>query len=181
LDLWGQHCGRLWHQPQPPQRLCQLLRVRHHWRRGSAPAGEPHTALTFASAQGDARTGAAYSHRHQGLQPGYHTYRLRLQDLDGTTRHSASVLLLLADGGSQASMVLFPNPTAGSAQVATYGLQGPATMQVLNTLGQVVYIQSFAHMGDGAAVSLPQLAPGTYVVVLQHSQGQLSQRLVVVE
>jgi hypothetical protein len=104
-----------------------------------------------------------------------------LQDLDGTTRHSASVLLLLADGGTQASMVLFPNPTAGSAQLATYGLQGSATLRIYNALGQSVYSHVLAHLQDGATMPVPALAPGTYVVQLQHSQGLLSQRLVVVE
>jgi hypothetical protein len=171
--LQGRDAVLQWQSVAEPQLLGYTLEY--------APAGQPHTALTFAPAQGDARTGAAYSYRHQGLQPGYHTYRLRLQDLDGTTRHSASVLLLLADGGTQASMVLFPNPTAGSAQLATYGMQGSASLRIYNALGQSVYSHVLAHLQDGATMPVPALAPGTYVVQLQHSQGLLSQRLVVVE
>ena len=74
------------------------------------------------------------------------------------------------------SVTVYPNPTAGPATVELAGFQRPATLTVLNALGQVVHRQSVS--GASAPLDLGQLARGVYLLRVSNADGSLLQRLV---
>ena len=78
---------------------------------------------------------------------------------------------------------IYPNPASARSLVqieASIGIQG-ASLKIINMLGQVMLTQQIAAASNGtAALSLPNLAPGAYVIRLTTSDGQVfSQPLVV--
>jgi len=92
----------------------------------------------------------------------------------------------LADDGSDifedASYIeMYPNPTAGNANVV-FGSEvgGMYTINVLNTLGQVVYSQTaFSTTGENThAIDISELSSGLYFINLIEDGGIRSLRLV---
>jgi pectin methylesterase-like acyl-CoA thioesterase len=74
------------------------------------------------------------------------------------------------------SLAVYPNPTAGQTTVELLGASKPATLTVLNALGQVVHTQTVA--AGSAQLNTGQLAPGVYLVRVSTANGTLSQQLV---
>ena len=74
------------------------------------------------------------------------------------------------------SVTVYPNPTAGPATVELAGFQRPATLTVLNALGQVVRRQTVG--GLATPLDLSALAHGVYLLRVSNAEGTLLQRLV---
>jgi hypothetical protein len=76
---------------------------------------------------------------------------------------------------------MYPNPTAGNANVV-FGSEvgGKYTINVLNTLGQVVYSQTaFSTTGENThAIDISELSSGLYFINLIEDVGIRSLRLV---
>jgi subtilisin family serine protease len=70
---------------------------------------------------------------------------------------------------------LFPNPARDAVRVQLPGSFGPATVQVFNTQGQLVWQAALS--AGGGAINLANLAPGLYVVRVAGASGSLWQRL----
>ncbi|MDO7853988.1 pectinesterase family protein [Hymenobacter convexus] len=74
------------------------------------------------------------------------------------------------------ALSVYPNPAAGQATVDLLGTSKPATLTVLNALGQVVHTQAIT--ADAAQLNTGQLAPGVYLLRVSTADGTLSQQLV---
>lgn len=72
-------------------------------------------------------------------------------------------------------LLLFPNPTTG--QVYIQGVKGQATATLQDLQGRTVL--SAKLVGDEAPLSLNGVAPGTYLIWVETSEGRAAQRLVV--
>jgi hypothetical protein len=82
----------------------------------------------------------------------------------------------------QASTSLYPNPATSTTTLEIRNLreQGPATLEVLNTLGQVVVTQSVRPRQGRLSTTfdLQQLAVGVYLVRVQTVEGTVVKRLI---
>jgi len=71
---------------------------------------------------------------------------------------------------------VFPNPFRDAVVIYTDGFDGPMQMEVLDGLGRVVYRESSE--GPRTVLSLPQLAPGPYQLLVQQGQQSRSHTLI---
>ncbi|MDO7848313.1 pectinesterase family protein [Hymenobacter sp. M29] len=74
------------------------------------------------------------------------------------------------------ALSVYPNPSAGQTTIELLGSSKPATLTVLNALGQVVHTQAVA--AGAAQLNTTKLAPGVYLVRVSTADGTLSQQLV---
>ena len=76
------------------------------------------------------------------------------------------------------SLQLYPNPTAGQATVTLLGYQRPATLTIVNALGQTVFAQAVSGSATPVSLDLSKLAGGVYLLRVSNADATLSQRLV---
>jgi hypothetical protein len=96
------------------------------------PIGYEHGGGTTA----ESRT---YRHRTAPLAPGPHTFRLRQDDLDGSSTYSREVTLKRSLSGTHSVSAVAPNPVTGAASVSvTVGDPQEVRVDVYNVLGQRV-------------------------------------------
>ncbi|WP_201987630.1 pectinesterase family protein [Hymenobacter rubidus] len=74
------------------------------------------------------------------------------------------------------SLSVYPNPAAGNATMELTGFQQPATLTVLNALGQVVHQQAVGLATT--PLDLSSLAKGVYLLRVSNADATLTQRLV---
>ncbi len=75
---------------------------------------------------------------------------------------------------------LYPNPTRdGNFNIATTGLTGDVTIEITNVLGQVVFKQQQALIGNEVEVNSAQLDNGTYIVKLTQGSRSLTSKLII--
>lgn len=77
-------------------------------------------------------------------------------------------------------LVVFPNPTTGDFSVTVHGYTGPASLLLLNSIGQVQLSRTIQLSGSTAEqISAGSLAKGVYILRLTTTQGVLTQKLVL--
>ena len=76
------------------------------------------------------------------------------------------------------SLSVYPNPSVGSTTVELTGFQKPATLTVLNALGQLVHQQTMTGNAAPAILDLNKLAGGVYLLRVSNAEATLTQRLV---
>lgn len=111
------------------------------------------------------------------------TYKVVYTDLNGCVSTSAELTI---SGKESNNLWVYPNPNTGQFQVRYYN-QGnePATVNVYNSIGKVVYRRSIttgATAYSSINVSLPGQAAGVYVVkVISGSGKELAVKRIVIE
>jgi hypothetical protein len=92
------------------------------------------------------------------------------------------LLATRASSAANAALQVFPNPSSGGNALQVKLLSGPtpATLRLLNVLGQPVYQQRVPARTATAAVPTAGLAPGHYVLQVINTEG-IATRGVVVE
>ncbi|MBF9223164.1 T9SS type A sorting domain-containing protein [Hymenobacter ruricola] len=140
--------------------------------------------LTKVAAQGSSTARHDYAHRDERPLPGLSYYRLRQVDRDGTFRYSPVVAVRFGAASGPVSVTLYPNPSTGTSfRLAAQNVPaGPATVRVFDLQGRLVsqHAVDFAQP-DLAVLPDRPLAAGMYVVTVQTSVGQFTQRLEVRE
>lgn len=107
---------------------------------------------------------------------GLNFYRIRQVDLDGKSTVSAVRLLDFLNENRGASMVIFPNPTAGEASIL-FNMEESAAAEIrlFDALGSLVFSQKIGlEKGENRLnLSLEKLAGGIYQCLLLGETGQI--------
>jgi fibronectin-binding autotransporter adhesin len=146
--------------------------------------GQRFDILTQVAAQGTSTTLHNYESRDAQPLPGQSYYRLRLVDRDGTFSYSAVAAVRFGAASGPAVVTLYPNPGTGrSFRLATQNVPaGPATVRVFDLQGRLISLHSVDSLQPDIAIQPNRaLAAGLYVVTVQTSVGNFTQRLQVQE
>ena len=115
------------------------------------------------------------------LQAGTRYYRLRQEDLDGTTTYSpVASVSRAASSPASTKLEAYPNPFADVLNVALpAGSELQATqVELLALTGQPVFRSQLTLGAAAQALTLPaSLAPGSYVLRVSTATGTLTQRV----
>ncbi|MDO7877133.1 FG-GAP-like repeat-containing protein [Hymenobacter sp. ASUV-10] len=146
--------------------------------------GKTFTAIAEQAAAGT--TSAPSSYRYldasaAALQAGTRYYRLRQEDLDGTTSYSpVASVSRSASALASSKLEVYPNPFASELNVALPAgseLQA-AKVELLSLTGQMVFSSQLALGAAPQALALPaSLAPGSYVLRVSTAASTLTQRV----
>lgn len=83
------------------------------------------------------------------------------------------------------SLHVFPNPCYGAQNIAveTSGMTGDCSLWIMNALGEVVYFENVQNVGSRNMIWLnsPQLAAGSYTVVLHNDEQKQTAKLMIAE
>ncbi|WP_263789311.1 S8 family serine peptidase [Salinibacter sp.] len=95
--------------------------------------------IGYEAGGGTTAESRTYRHRTAPLGPGLHTFRLRQEDLDGSSTYSREVPLKRSLSGTHRVSAVAPNPVTGAASVSvTVGTPQTVQVDVYNVLGQRV-------------------------------------------
>jgi hypothetical protein len=146
--------------------------------------GKSFTAIAEQAAAGTTSAPSSYRYLDASavaLQAGTHYYRLRQEDLDGTTSYSpvASASRAASTVGSP-KLEAYPNPFAAELNVALPAGSEPQTAKVelLALTGQPVFSSQLTLGATPQALTLPaSVAPGSYMLRVSTATGTLTQRV----
>lgn len=110
------------------------------------------------------------------------SYRIRQMDIDGSFEYS-KVLELIMSRENSFDMHVYPNPTSDILNLSWTGSEGIQTLEVRNTLGQLVYKKD---LQQAAGVQVQQLdlaswTPGTYFIRISSEYHSESRSIIVNE
>lgn len=110
--------------------------------------------------------------------PGLNYYRLRQQDLDGTTTYS-SIKVVDFSGTGLANLKVYPNPAKGKLQVIANSFAQKGTYTIYNMQGRQVQSGQFEQLLAPMAISLDKLSAGQYILVLRDADKSSTSRFMV--
>jgi hypothetical protein len=96
---------------------------------------------------------------------GVNYYRLKTLDLDGKFSYSKIVAITITDVSVNNNLLnVYPNPTPKGNDINIAGIEkGESRIQIVNTLGQVLFDKIIKH--EGGIISIPQnFATGMYYI-----------------
>ena len=96
---------------------------------------------------------------------------------EGCELSSECISVTLSINESAPGFIIYPNPSQGESIIEANGLNEEITIEVMNTLGQIVY--SSVTVQAKTNLSLSHLSKGIYSVSLTHSDGKSQQVLVI--
>jgi PKD repeat protein len=114
------------------------------------------TSIAQVQGAGTTQITQEYSFLHERPQKGWHYYRLRQVDFDGTTAYSKVVPIRWETGYEPLSV--YPNPSAQHLEVR--GLLGPARVLILDVQGRVLKQYS---VGPHNRIDISSLNRGMYI------------------
>jgi len=80
----------------------------------------------------------------------------------------------------EAGLHIFPNPTAGVFALALRGYNGPATVTLRNTLGQVQFARELVLKGNKEeTIDASGLAAGIYLIQVVTTEGTLTKKIIM--
>jgi hypothetical protein len=139
--------------------------------------GKTWANIGIISAKG---SNSQYSLIDQQPLPGNNFYRLQMQDIDGSVSYS-QVRVLNFDASTVNSLTLYPNPAHGQVMLQFgVALAGNISIQIFNSLGQIVLNQEVALSGVTLNLSIDHLPKGVYTV-RANNEGNSFTRLLAVE
>ncbi len=89
------------------------------------------------------------------------------------------ILTSTVDFGQVQSVFLYPNPATNQLTVSLPEIEGPRTIQIINSLGSIVYQQIFNSLNNEIPLDLSILPEGHYSVVVKQKEKQLSGRFII--
>ncbi len=142
--------------------------------------------MAIASVDGNSGADGSLHHsfRINDLAAGYHLFRLRIVDLDGSVAYSPTESVLIGPVGAYELSDAYPNPSASQAAFTfTLRESGQATIEVFDILGRRMLR---VHNGELAAderhhfaIDVDHLRSGTYTIVAR-SGGFVGRRSMTV-
>jgi hypothetical protein len=106
-------------------------------------------------------------------------YRLRQVDFDGKFMYSPTATLLASGSETALKVEFYPNPAKDNLHIIADGIIGEATLQIVNTLGQVVLEESLNSNGTlTQTLDISKLLKGTYMLKLQSDGSQIIKRFI---
>lgn len=117
------------------------------------------TAIGFVNASATGGNGASYQYTDEYPLAGKDFYRLEIRELNGDVNFSDIRLVNLE--GSPA-IIISPNPVKETMNLQTGFVLKNATLQIINSKGQLVYSTNINGSGN-IPVQLGNLSPGVYV------------------
>ncbi|MFB6271822.1 MAG: T9SS type A sorting domain-containing protein [Salinibacter sp.] len=129
-------------------------------------AGGTFETIAYKDGGGTTSESRTYRYQTEALRPGSHTFRLRQEDLDGSTTYSAELTVERTLSGRYSVSSVSPNPVsnAGTATVTVRAAQD-VRVGVYNVLGQRVALLHDGPMGANDPTTLtmgPDLQSGVY-------------------
>lgn len=117
---------------------------------------EDFTSLLFVSGQGTTAETTYYNNRFENMAPGWHRFRLKQIDFDGTFAYSLEIKAYVELAGTHHLSSAYPNPFNPTTQFTiTLGQPQRVRIEVYNLLGQQVALL------EDRALSAEQIYPYT--------------------
>ncbi len=136
--------------------------------------------LGFVPAQSDEQSGTKY-YKFLDYQPesGLNIYRLRQEDLDGTTSYSKTISIIFLDGTQYVNV--FPNPSHSKFVYANFPHGGNYQLQIKNTLGHVVSNQTInvADRNKPIMINIPQ--SGIFYLNFSNGTSSFSKKVIILD
>lgn len=144
------------------------------------------TSIGFLAGTGQPESGGTYEYQLPDLMPGWHSFRLKMVDLDGTVTYSKEAVLLKENPNDFALSSVFPNPTHNEAN---FMLSVPKTQEitvaVYNLLGQQVQMAYEGRILENQIqhfkLPVSQFAAGLYLVHIKGQYFESKTRFTVVK
>lgn len=105
---------------------------------------------------------------------GINYYRLAIKEGNGSTTYSKTLSAVFS---KESTVSIYPNPAHQSLQV-DWMTAAPATIELRNTMGQVVYSTTFA-AGTHAEIAVDQLTNGAYILTWKQGSAVKHQQIQV--
>ncbi|MBC7886894.1 MAG: T9SS type A sorting domain-containing protein [Ferruginibacter sp.] len=106
--------------------------------------------------------GSQYQISHPDYISGKNYYRIKQVDIDGRSAYSAIVAVIISTKGD---IKIYPNPVNSRLVIdAANLLPGKHSIRIVNTMGQVVFTQSFTTSGNKTIVDVNGWPAGIYWV-----------------
>ena len=139
-------------------------------------AGSSYEKVAFVDAKAVNGLGATYTFADAAKFRGSVAYRIVQQDLDGKLTYSD--IRVVNVGGGKLQMMVYPNPSKGSARVALPTQSGKVDISLEDFAGKT--IQRWTGF-SASTLQLDQLRPGIYLirVRIQETGEQIIERLIV--
>jgi hypothetical protein len=142
--------------------------------------GKNWEKLSTLSASGNSNSKLTYEYLDitaSSTQTAY--YRLRQVDFDGKFMYSPTATLLASGSETALKVEFYPNPAKDNLHIIADGIVGEATLQIVNTLGQVVLEESLNASGTlTQTLDVSKLLKGTYMLKLQSDGSQTIKRFI---
>jgi glucose/arabinose dehydrogenase len=124
----------------------------------------------------NAAAGASYSYLHSIKTEGTVFYRLKMIDIDGSFKQSATLRVLLHN---KSNSVIYPTIISDGLLHLSAGAGHFRQIQVISANGRVVYSKNL--QGQTGLLTLPigKLAAGMYAVSLQGDNGLVRQQIII--
>jgi hypothetical protein len=142
--------------------------------------GETHT-LTATGASSYSWSGATSTGSVITVKPTTNTtYTIIGTDVNGcenTVLYTAKVSACIGiqENTEQASVSIYPNPTAGEFVVKT---NSEMTLRIVNSIGQEVR-QLVLTTSNGLTVRVSDLSDGVYFIIGENAEGQVNQKIII--
>lgn len=142
--------------------------------------GKNWQMLSTINASGNSNSKLAYEYLDitaSNTQTTY--YRLRQVDYDGKFMYSPTAILLASGSETALKVEFYPNPAKDNLHIIADGIVGEATLQIVNTLGQVVLEENLSANGTlTQTLDVSKLLKGTYMLKLQSDGSQTIKRFI---
>ena len=140
-------------------------------------AGQPFEAVGYVAGAGNSNEVLDYSFTDQiaSVGAGDICYRLRQEDYDGSISHSPVDCINRA--GTQAPLIVYPNPSKNGTVTVSLGGKAMYELQVIRPDGVIIYDQ----LVKGQGVKIADLQPGVYFFKALQGSGDVSVQRVVIQ
>ncbi|WP_210463188.1 YDG domain-containing protein [Rufibacter roseolus] len=142
--------------------------------------GKTFTSVGKVKGNGNSNVLRNYNFSDASAQAGVNYYRLKQVDFDGKFEYSKVIAVKAeAKAGVQASLEVYPNPTASKVYVTSSQVSGAAIVTVFHGNGRVVLQQNVqVEVGQPLSLDLTNFASGVYYLQVQTATGKVTSRVV---
>ena len=123
-------------------------------------------------------SGASYTFNHVNNSKAVTEYRLKMVDLDNSSK--LSEIRPVKGNGGVSDFIVYPNPSAGDAKVTITDISEPTEVQLIDNAGRVL---KTVNMNNSPTIDLNGLQKGIYMIrITNKTTGEsLTKKLSVVK
>jgi hypothetical protein len=108
---------------------------------------------------------SAYNFTDKNVPGGTYFYRLRIVDIDGTTKYS-NVVIVVVNARAGFVLTIYPNPTSRVLNVVHQAANNGTTISVANADGKMVLAKTLQTGDTQTTFDVSRLAAGIYFVTV---------------